>query len=54
MNSDALVAILTKRESKQDGKWTTHQWVLDEMRYARASNEKSIALVEERVDIGGM
>jgi len=54
MNSDALVAILTRRDSKQDGKWTTHQWVLDEMGYARANNKKAIALVEEGVDIGGM
>jgi hypothetical protein len=27
----ALVGILTKRDKKQDGKWTTHQWVQDEI-----------------------
>lgn len=53
-NSDALVAVLTRRDSKQDRKWTTHQWVLDEMGYARANGKKAIALVEQGVDIGGM
>lgn len=52
--SDALVAMLTRRDSRQDGKWTTHQWVLDEMGYARANNKRAIALLEHDVDIGGM
>ncbi len=51
---EALVAVLTRRDPKQDGKWTTHQWVLDEMGYARANGKKAIALVEQGVDIGGM
>lgn len=54
MNSDALVAILARRDSKQDGKWTTHQWVFDEMGYARANNKNAIALVEEGIEIGGL
>ena len=53
-DSDALVAVLTRREARQDGKWTTHQWVLDEMGYARANGKKAITLVEQGVDIGGM
>jgi hypothetical protein len=50
----ALVGILTKRDKKQDGKWTTHQWVQDEINWARAKNRKVIALVEQGVDLGGM
>jgi hypothetical protein len=51
---DALVGILTRRDKKQDGQWTTHQWVQDEINWARAKNRKVIALVEQGVEIGGM
>lgn len=52
--SDALVGVLTRRDRRQDGKWTTHQWVLDEVGWARAKNRKVIALIEQGVDHGGM
>jgi len=51
---DALVGILARRDQKQDGKWTTHQWVLDEIGWARSKNRKVIALVEQGVEVGGM
>jgi len=53
-DSDALVGVLTRRDMRQDGKWTTHQWVLDEIGWARAKNRKVIALMEQGVDLGGM
>lgn len=51
---DALVAVLTRRDAKQAGGYTTHQWVLDELGYARNNKKLAIALVEDGVDIGGM
>lgn len=53
-DSDALVGVLTRRDKRQDGKWTTHQWVLDEIGWARAKGRKVIVLVEQDVDLGGM
>ena len=50
----ALVGILTRQGKPQDGKWTTHQWVQDEISWARAKSRKVIALVEQGVDLGGM
>jgi hypothetical protein len=52
--SDALVALLTRLEQKAAGGWITHQWVLDEISYARARHKFAIPLVEEGVDVGGM
>lgn len=51
---DALVGLLTRRDQRQDGKWTTHQWVLEEIVWARAKQRRTIALVEDGVDDGGM
>ena len=51
---DAIVAMLTRRDRRQDGKWTTHQWVLDEIGWARAKGKRAIALVESGVEISGM
>jgi len=50
----ALVGLLTRRDPKQAGGWTTHQWVLDEMAYAREHGKRAIALIEDGVDSGGM
>ncbi|HKZ74508.1 MAG TPA: hypothetical protein VJ011_10620 [Steroidobacteraceae bacterium] len=50
----ALVGLLTRREAKQAGGYTTHQWVLDEIGYARARGISAIALVEDGIDVGGM
>lgn len=51
---DALVGVLTRRDLRQDGKWTTHQWVLDEISWARGKNKKVIALIEQGVEVAGM
>ncbi len=51
---DALVALLTRRDAKLDGTFTTHQWVLDELGYARAQRKQAIAVVENGVDVAGM
>jgi hypothetical protein len=51
---DAIVGLLTRRDAKQDGKYTTHQWVLDELSYARNNHKRAIAIVESGVDLGGM
>lgn len=52
--ADAVVGLLTKRDAKANGKFTTHQWVIDEINYARATKKLAIALVEADVEIGGM
>jgi hypothetical protein len=49
-----LVGLLTRRDQKVEGGWTTHQWVLDEIAYARAQKKRVIALAEDGVDVGGM
>lgn len=51
---DALIGVLTRRDQRQDGQWTTHQWVLDEIGWARNKNRKVIALVEQGVELGGL
>jgi hypothetical protein len=51
---DAVVGLLTRREATLNGKYTTHQWVLDELSYARAKRKRAIAMVESGVDIAGM
>jgi hypothetical protein len=51
---DALIGLLTRRDQTQHGKFTTHQWVLDELGYARNRGKRAIALVETGVDPGGM
>jgi hypothetical protein len=54
-DSDALIALLTRRDKKANGSWTTHDWVKDELTYARSSrNKKAIALIENGVEVGGM
>jgi len=49
-----LVGLLTRRDQKIGSGWTTHQWVLDEIAYARAQKKRVIALIEDGVDVGGM
>lgn len=51
--ADGLVALLTRREQLANGGWTTHDWVRDELNFARQANKKAIALVEAGVQIGG-
>lgn len=51
---EALIAVLTRRDSLVKGGWTTHQWVLDELVHARARGKRAIALVEEGIAVGGI
>jgi hypothetical protein len=51
---DAVVGLLTRRDAKADGKYTTHDWVRDEINYARNKGKPAIAMVETDVDVGGM
>jgi len=52
--ADALVALLTRRDQLSSGGWTTHDWVKDEIGYARAKGKRAIALIEGGVNVGGM
>jgi hypothetical protein len=52
--SDALIALMTRREKKVDGEWTTHQWVQEEYAHAKSNKIRAIALIEKGVSIGGM
>ncbi|MBL7161087.1 MAG: TIR domain-containing protein [Anaerolineales bacterium] len=51
--SGALIALLTRRELLASGDWTTHDWVRDELNFARGANKKAIALIETDVQTGG-
>jgi hypothetical protein len=53
-NADAFVGLLTRRDQIANGGWTTHDWIKDELRYARGQGQSAIALVETDVAIGGM
>jgi hypothetical protein len=53
-DSDALIALLTRRDRKTNGSWTTHDWVKDELTYARSRGKKGIALIENQVETAGM
>ncbi|MEZ4920386.1 MAG: hypothetical protein R2792_14890 [Saprospiraceae bacterium] len=53
-NSHALIAIMTKRDEKTNGNWTTHQWVQEEFNHAKSKNIYAIALIENGVEIQGM
>ncbi len=52
-DSDALIALLTRRDQLASGAWTTHDWVRDELNFARGANKKAIALIEIEVETGG-
>ncbi len=52
--ADGLVALLTRRDPLAAGGWTTHDWVKDEIGYARARGRKAISIVEDGVSVGGM
>lgn len=51
--SEAVIALLSRRDELAGGGWTTHPWVRDELNYARGRNMRTIALVEEGVQTGG-
>jgi hypothetical protein len=50
---DALVTLLTRRDQKTTGKWTTHDWVRDELNHARSKSMRAVAFVENEVEAGG-
>lgn len=52
--SNTLVGLLTRREALLNGGWSTHQWVLDEIAWARARGKPTIAMIEEGVRTDGM
>jgi hypothetical protein len=52
--ADALVALLTRRDQKAEGGWTTHQFCIDELNIARAKHKPAIALIADGVQVGGM
>jgi hypothetical protein len=51
---DGLIALLTRREEIVGGGWTTHEWVKDEINFARENNKHAIALVEDGIDVSGL
>jgi hypothetical protein len=51
--SDGLIALLTRRDERADGSWTTHDWVRDELNFARQAGIQAIALLEEGVVMSG-
>jgi len=48
---DGLVALLTPRQAKPDGLFSTSQWVRVELNYARARRMRAIAVVDVQVDL---
>jgi len=52
--SDALIALMTRREQQDDGSWSTHQWVREEYAHALSKNIRAIAMIENGVPAGGM
>jgi len=50
----AVVGLLTRRDAKVDGTFTTHQWLTEELAFARTKGKRAIAMVETGVDLGGM
>ena len=51
--ADGLIALLTRRDLRDDGKWTTHDWVRDELNFARQAKMPAIALLEDGVVMSG-
>lgn len=45
-NSDCLIALVTRRQQLNDGRWMTHPWVTHEFAHAKSQNKDAIALVE--------
>src|ERR1043165_4581975 len=42
-----LIALLTRRDKKENNEYTTHPWVRDELSYARNKGMHAIALIEK-------
>ena len=54
IKADGLIALLTRRDQIAGDGWSTHQWVMDELNYARSQHKHGIAVIEDGVQIGGM
>ncbi len=52
--SDALIALMTRREKKENGDWTTHEWVKGEFGHAKSKDIRAIAIIEKGVKREGM
>ena len=51
--SDALIALASRRDQMEGGGWHTHPWVRDEYGHARTRKLPAIMLIEDGVEIGG-
>ncbi len=49
--SDACIGFLTKRDPKQDGTFTTHKWVIEELALALDKNIPLFEIREKGVDV---
>lgn len=55
-SADALIALMTRRDelgNAGSGVWTTHPWVRDELNHARGKSKRTIAVVEDKVQVDG-
>ena len=52
--SDALVAVVARRNPGPNGTFNTSQWVLDELQVARTLRKHTLALWDEGVPVAGM
>jgi hypothetical protein len=50
---DALIAVLTPNQQREDNSFDPHPWVRDELNYARGQNKSCIALIHPSVAIEG-
>lgn len=53
-DADALVALLTRRDSLKNGTWTTHPFCVAELQHARTIGKPAIGVVEEGVQVLGL
>jgi hypothetical protein len=51
--SDALVAVVTRRDQLPDGQWTSSDWTRDEFAHAKSKDKPSVALIEGGVRLSG-
>lgn len=48
--ASAAIGLATRRDAKQDGSWTTHRWVSDELTYADGQGLKTLEIREQGVE----
>jgi hypothetical protein len=54
LECDGVVGLLTRRDQLAAGGWTTHEWVKQELQFARDKEKRAIAMVEDGVLVEGM